>query len=139
VQLLPRPHPGGNPGANLRSISHKYHLFEVAFVWELTKETIVLPLGCLQGGCSLGRKRSYQHLEWEQISFSRSLDLYLRGTTQRTTKGLSARNPPKIRYLIRRTPLCPCGISIGPMDCALPGSPENGFEVRSVAHRCRIL
>ena len=27
-------------------------LFEVAFVWELTKETIVLPLGCLQGGCA---------------------------------------------------------------------------------------
>ena len=26
------------------------YLFEVAFVWELTKETIVFPLGCLQGG-----------------------------------------------------------------------------------------
>ena len=26
------------------------YLFEVAFVWELTKETIVLSLGCLQGG-----------------------------------------------------------------------------------------
>ena len=39
-------HPGGNPGANLKSISH----FEVAFVWELTKETIHLPLGCLQIG-----------------------------------------------------------------------------------------
>ena len=42
-------HPGGNPGANLKSISHrssgKYH-----FEWELTKETIYLPLGCLQGG-----------------------------------------------------------------------------------------
>ena len=25
-------------------------LFEIAFVWELTKETTVLPLGCLQGG-----------------------------------------------------------------------------------------
>jgi len=33
--------------ANLKSISH---LFEVAFVWELTKETTHLPLGCLQGG-----------------------------------------------------------------------------------------
>jgi len=43
-------HPGGNPGANLRSISHRCYLFEVAFVWELTKETINLPLGCLQGG-----------------------------------------------------------------------------------------
>jgi len=36
--------------ANLKSISHRCHLFEVAFVWELTKETIHLPLGCLKGG-----------------------------------------------------------------------------------------
>ena len=35
---------------NLESISHKCHLFEVAFVWELTEETIHLPLGWLQGG-----------------------------------------------------------------------------------------
>ena len=47
-------HPGGNPGANLKSISHRCYLFEVAFVWELSKETIVLPLGCLQGG--VGRR-----------------------------------------------------------------------------------
>ena len=43
-------HPGGNPWANLKSISHRCHLREVAFVWGLTKETIYLPLGCLQGG-----------------------------------------------------------------------------------------
>ena len=43
-------HPGGNPVANLKSISHRCYLFEVAFVWELTEETIDLPLGCLQGG-----------------------------------------------------------------------------------------
>jgi len=43
-------HPGGNPGANLKSISHRCYLFEVAFVWELTTETIDLPLGCPQGG-----------------------------------------------------------------------------------------
>ena len=36
--------------ANFKSISHRYHLFEVAFVWELTKETIVWSLVCLQGG-----------------------------------------------------------------------------------------
>jgi len=30
-------HPGGNPGANLMSISHRCHLEEVAIVWELTK------------------------------------------------------------------------------------------------------
>jgi len=44
------PHPGGNPGANLKSISHRWHPILVAFVWELTKGTIVLPLGCLKGG-----------------------------------------------------------------------------------------
>ena len=44
------PHPGEEMRANLKSISHRCHLFEVAFVWELTKETIHLPLGCLQGG-----------------------------------------------------------------------------------------
>ena len=36
--------------ANRESISHIFHFFKVAFVWELTKETIHLPLGCLQGG-----------------------------------------------------------------------------------------
>ena len=44
----------GNPGSNLKSIAHRCYLFEVAFVWELTKETIVLPLGCLQGGGRAG-------------------------------------------------------------------------------------
>ena len=43
-------HPGGKPWANLKSISHKCHLILVAFVWELTKATVNLPLGCLQGG-----------------------------------------------------------------------------------------
>ena len=43
-------YPGGNQGANLKPISQRYHLFEVAFVWELIEATIHLPLGCLQGG-----------------------------------------------------------------------------------------
>ena len=43
-------HPGGNPGANLKSISHRCHPILVAFVRELTQETINLPLGCLEGG-----------------------------------------------------------------------------------------
>jgi len=43
-------HPGGNPRANLKSIPHRCHPILVAFVWELTKETIDFPLGCLQGG-----------------------------------------------------------------------------------------
>ena len=33
-------HPGGNPGANRRSISHRSYLFNAAFVWELTKTTM---------------------------------------------------------------------------------------------------
>ena len=43
-------HPGVELRANLKSISHKCHLFEVAFVSELTTVTIHLPLSCLQGG-----------------------------------------------------------------------------------------
>ena len=43
-------HPGVELRANLESTSHRCYLEEVAFVWELTKETIVLPLVCLQGG-----------------------------------------------------------------------------------------
>jgi hypothetical protein len=43
-------HPGVVLRANLKPISHRCHLFEVAFAWELTKETFHLPLGCLQGG-----------------------------------------------------------------------------------------
>ena len=43
-------HPAVELRANLKSISHRCHLEEVAFVWELTKETMDLPLGCLQGG-----------------------------------------------------------------------------------------
>ena len=45
-----RTHPGGNPGANVKAISHRCHPILVAFGQELTKETIDLPLGCLQGG-----------------------------------------------------------------------------------------
>ena len=43
-------HSGDNPGANLKSISHRCYLREVAFAWELTKDTIYSPLGCLQSG-----------------------------------------------------------------------------------------
>ena len=43
-------HPGVELRANFKSISHRYHLFEMAFVWELTEKIIHLPLGCLQGG-----------------------------------------------------------------------------------------
>ena len=54
-----RCHPGGNPGANLKSIPHRCHPILVAFVRELTKETIKLPLGCLQGGLWFTFSSSY--------------------------------------------------------------------------------
>ena len=43
-------HPGGNPGENRKSNFNRCHPILVACVWVLTKETIYLPLGCLQGG-----------------------------------------------------------------------------------------
>ena len=43
-------HLGVELSAHLKSISHRCLFFEMAFVWELTEETIHLPLGCLQGG-----------------------------------------------------------------------------------------
>ena len=48
--LFATPHPGVELRANLKSISHRYYLRKVASEWELTRETIYLPLGCLQGG-----------------------------------------------------------------------------------------
>jgi len=41
---------GGNPGANLNSISYRCHPILGAFVWELTKTNVNLPLGYLRGG-----------------------------------------------------------------------------------------
>ena len=43
-------HPEVDLRANLGSISHSCHFFEVVCVWELTKKAICLPLSCLQGG-----------------------------------------------------------------------------------------
>jgi len=43
-------HSGGNPGANLKRISHRCYLREIVFEWELTNAPIYLPLGGLQGG-----------------------------------------------------------------------------------------
>ena len=42
-------HPGVELRANLKSISHRCYLREVVFESDLTKETIHLPLSCLQG------------------------------------------------------------------------------------------
>ena len=61
-------HPGGNPGANLRSISHRCHPMLVAFVWELAVETIDLPLGCLQGGWENASQRTRRTSCWQPTS-----------------------------------------------------------------------
>ena len=50
AEILQVHHPAVELKANLNSISHRCHLFEVASVWESTTETIYLPPGCLQGG-----------------------------------------------------------------------------------------
>ena len=42
--------PWRQPRGKLYVNLHRCYLREVAFEWELTKETIYLPLGCLQGG-----------------------------------------------------------------------------------------
>ena len=47
ARMATRLESGGNPGANLKSISHRCYPILVAFVRELAKETIDLPLGCL--------------------------------------------------------------------------------------------
>ena len=52
ILLLLRYHPGGDPGADRKSISHRCHLILVGFVFELTDKTINFSLGCLQGGYS---------------------------------------------------------------------------------------
>ena len=46
--------------ANVNSISHRCHLSGVAFAWELTKETIHLPLGWMPGAAprACGSSRS---------------------------------------------------------------------------------
>ena len=60
-------HPGGTQGANLKSICHRCYLREVAFECELTKKTIYLPLGCLQGGSTPAFERA-----WDTMAASAS-------------------------------------------------------------------
>jgi len=57
--------------ANLKSISHRCHL---VFVWKLTKETIHLPLGCLQGvttGTTFGKRHLTGKLRAHNLAASR--------------------------------------------------------------------
>ena len=54
-------HPGGNPGANLGSISHRCHAILVSFIQELTHETIHLLMGCRKGGSQLNDGKASHH------------------------------------------------------------------------------
>jgi len=51
------PPPGVELNAYLKSISHRCHLYEEAFVWKLTKQTIHLLLVCLQGAAPAAKTR----------------------------------------------------------------------------------
>ena len=65
--------PGGNPRAKLKSMSHRCHPILVAFVWELTKETFHLPMGCLQGGEKAVRRPS---VKWVGSRYACVRDVY---------------------------------------------------------------
>ena len=56
-------HPGGNPVANLRSISHSCHLREEAFEWELTQELSIRPwvVSRVEHGASVHEKQMSLH------------------------------------------------------------------------------
>ena len=101
-----RVHPAGNPGANLQPISHRCYLWEVAFEWELTTETINLPLGCLQGGA--GREEcEVRHM------------LYSGDTTSRRMAGLGIQRWFDLTLRVRR------GLVLHPLLphllCEMPG------------------
>ena len=63
-----------NPGANLKSLCYRCYFREAAFEWELTKDTIDLPLSCLQGkvkgslaGERVGEARLQERLQASQV------------------------------------------------------------------------
>ena len=89
-----RHHPEVELRANLESISHRCHLEEVAFVWELTKVTIHLPLGCLQGGCGHVPSLDMRGRDVTNCKRFRGLGL--------TQGQIGLHNPAKFTFLLRR-------------------------------------
>ena len=92
-------HPGGNPGANLKSISHRCHTILVASSRELTKETINMPLGCLQD-------------RWLDISLTLRSEMELglsslRARAVRASRGLAGNSTP--RAFVHATAPCAIG------------------------------
>jgi len=78
-------HPGGNPGENLKSISHRCYLREVAFEWELT---LYLPLGCLQGGVTAGHSAGmYDERRHRPVDRCRANVAHVRQSRQDSGRG----------------------------------------------------
>jgi len=103
-------HPGGNPGANLESISHRRYLFEVAFVWELTKETIVLPLVASRAGFDFARARC--------------------AGARRATSGATASSA---RFFVPAEPV------EAEIKCVLHPGGNPGANLKSISHRCHLI
>ena len=81
-------HPGGNPGANLKSISHTCYLREVAFESYLTEIHICLPLGCLNGGDSHHITPTNSQIPDEaREGASRAREVWRRSEARRLAKG----------------------------------------------------
>ena len=78
-------------------------------VWDLTKETIHLSLGCLQGG----EERTNAFIPGRNHRVN---------TTLQAAKGFSAYFCTSFRYRVRTTPLCPYGTAYRRGDClSTPG------------------
>ena len=75
-------HPGGNPGANRKSISHRCHPILVAFVWELTAETIDLPWVASRAD----QRKVTPHIAGRQVSH-RGVRKALAGVPQASPRG----------------------------------------------------
>jgi len=78
--------PGCNPGANLKSISHRCHPILVAFVWKLARETIELQGGCAVHIRQFWSQRQRSHRIGGQIYGDRARDLGSEQTQEPTRK-----------------------------------------------------
>ena len=64
--------PGGNPGAHIKSVSHRCYPRKGVIEWQLTKETRCVPLGCLQDGNVRANSAALQTTSWRKHGRARS-------------------------------------------------------------------
>ena len=121
VRLEFSSHPGGNPETNLKLISHRCYLFEEAFVWELTEETIVLLLGCLQGGFQVARIIARATWPWTCISPSTrpANEKHVMETLRERTI-LNSQRPAETSSPRGLCEQSPCLLTRGNIACSLP-------------------